>query len=71
MIGLHDKFDYLVETVQKVVLAGVPYTNEQMQSDLNKRGAEGWELITLQAMPNGAQIWVQYLWKRKIVETQQ
>ena len=69
---MSDCFEYLVETVHKVVLAGVPYTNEQMQADLNKRGAEGWELVTLQAMPSGnGQIWVQYLWKRKIVETLQ
>lgn len=68
--AMRDQYEYLVETITKVILAGMPYTNEQMQTDLNKRGADGWELITLQVMPSGQnQVYVQYLWKRKIVET--
>lgn len=70
--AMRDQYEYLVETITKVILAGMPYTNEQMQTDLNKRGADGWELITLQVMPSGQnQVYVQYLWKRKIVETLQ
>ena len=68
-----DRFEYLVETKKKIaLLGGAPYDEEQMQADLNDRGLEGWELVTMGgAAMVGNMLHIQFIFKRKIVETQQ
>lgn len=68
---LHDKFEYLVETTQRRMLVGQTYTNENMQDDLNKRGQEGWELVTTAGGTVEGVHYMQCIWKRKILETKQ
>lgn len=68
-----DQYEYLVESVTKIILAGIPpYTNETMMVDFNKRGAEGWEMVLFQVAPaSQTSIVCNMVWKRKIVETMQ
>ena len=67
-----DRFEYFVETKKKLVLGNVPYSEEDMQADFNKRGIDGWELVTMGgAAMVGNMLHVQFIFKRKIEETQQ
>lgn len=71
MTALRDKYEYRAETISKILLAPNGYGNEQLMADLNKRGEDGWELITFSAVPQGNQLHINFIWKRKIVETLQ
>lgn len=60
-----DQFEYWCETVKKLQMVAANYTERQMQDDFNKRGAEGWELVTIQVAPVNGMVLIQHIWKRK------
>lgn len=69
----HDKWEYFCDTKKKLMLApSMAYTEDEMQADMNKRGADGWELVMVGgAMMVGQTLHLQMIWKRKVVETRQ
>jgi hypothetical protein len=67
-----DHFEYLVDTKKKLMLGASAYSEKDMEDDFNKRGLEGWELVTMGgATMIGNILHIQFIWKRKIEETQQ
>jgi hypothetical protein len=67
-----DRFEYLITTKKRLNLGTAIYSEGEMQNDLNKFGLDGWELVTMGgAAMVGNMLHVQFIFKRKIVETQQ
>lgn len=64
-------FEYKVENQRKLMLSPTSYTEEDMVADLNKHGAEGWELVKTEGAMLGNTLNIQSIWKRRIVETRQ
>lgn len=64
-----DCYEYWVETQQRTTLAGQVYTNDDMMKDLNKRGADGWELVScMGGNVSATQHLMQFVWKRRVSE---
>ncbi len=60
-----NQYEYWCETVKKLQMVAAGYTEQQMQEDFNKRGLEGWELVTIQVAPVNGMVLIQHIWKRK------
>ena len=61
-----DQFEYWCEEKKRLAISGNPYPVDTMQADLNERGKNGWELISVHAMVNAQMLTVQMIWKRKV-----
>lgn len=61
-----DQFEYWCEEKKRLAISGNPYPMDTMQTDLNERGKNGWELISVHAMVNAQMLTVQFIWKRRL-----
>ena len=66
-----ERYEYKVETKKRLMLAGQQYSEEAMCADLNEFGKDGWELCMIASAAAGSMMHVQFILKRKIVETMQ
>lgn len=61
-----DRFEYLCEAFSKPIEQASAVTMQTMMAELNKMGADGWELVQQSARAMGDQEWVWRTWKRKV-----